>query len=187
MSLQKQTIITIGIMLGILFLAGVSVWYVHQENSDIKTKSAIEKSFGKEESFAPYKRVAGGDFSIDDYKGEARVVTVWASWCPQCVAELKQFDTLAKKYQDNKVHIIAMNRAESAYTAESFLKSLNLSEHIMLILDPDDRFYKSIGGYTMPETLFYDQSGELVHHHHGTLSIEEIERYIDSAMYREEE
>ena len=77
---------------------------------------------------------------------------------------------------------MAINRAEPATTAERFLSEIKVSEHVTLILDPEDRYYESIGGFAMPETIFYDREGNMTHHNHGVIKLEDMRKYVDAAL-----
>jgi thiol-disulfide isomerase/thioredoxin len=133
-------------------------------------------------SFAPtyeltLKDYSGNDVRLSQYKREVLVVHAWATWCVYCADELKNLATLKKKYGDN-IEILAPNRAESVYTAKPFTDALDLGETITFLLDPDDVFYKSIGGYAMPETLFINDRGEVFFHQRGPMNLVEVETKI---------
>jgi len=90
-----------------------------------------------------------------------------------------------QSYESEDVVVIAINRAEAKDTAESYLQTIGVADQVRLIVDNDDRYYKSIGGYTMPERVFYDQSGNIVAHKRGQLTKTEAESFIEQALDRE--
>lgn len=122
-------------------------------------------------------------FALEDYEGnivrstdftdKPLVLNAWAGWCPFCVQELPDFAKAQEEFKDQVV-IVAINRAEKAGVAKSFTDGLKVTDKLIFLLDPDDSFYRSIGGFSMPETLFIDKSGNIVEHKRGPLTQDEI-------------
>jgi hypothetical protein len=83
------------------------------------------------------------------------------------------FSAVVASLPDTK--LLAINRAEDAVTAERFLNYYNLWSDVELLLDPTDHFYKSIGGYAMPETVIFDEKGSTKAHFRGVVTQAEIE------------
>jgi hypothetical protein len=59
------------------------------------------------------------------------------------------------------------------------MKAYNINTEVILVLDPEDRFYKSIEGFSMPETIIYDRFGNLIQHQRGKLNLGTITQMID--------
>jgi len=116
-----------------------------------------------------------------DYRRHPLVAYTWASWCTYCADELKNLSALKKKYGE-EVTVIAINRGEDRATAKAYSDPLQLSDQIKLFLDKDDKFFKSIGGYAMPETIFVDPAGNIVFHQRGPMKIGEVEAQIQSLL-----
>ncbi len=131
------------------------------------------------------------DFSLQDYRGNTVtltqfrgrpvVVNSWAAWCPFCREELKDFATVQKEFGD-RVVIIAIDRAEPLQTAKKYTDELGVTDDLVFLLDPQDSFYQSIGGFSMPETIFVDEGGNIVFHKRGPMRIEEIRERIRQAF-----
>jgi thiol-disulfide isomerase/thioredoxin len=182
-SFTKGNVVTVIVMTLIVILVAFYSWTVlHKSKLMALQDSPAGHSFGIDEEASPYTDLKGNPVALSDYVGEILVVSSWASWCPFCGGGLTRLSNLAEAYPEEEVRILAINRAESATTAERFLKSVGATNGIMLILDADDRYYKSIGGFTMPETLFYDRTGNIIHHHRGEMSLIEMRQYVDETM-----
>ena len=120
----------------------------------------------------------GERVSSSAFAGRVRVINVWASWCPFCAKELADFDALQRELGE-RVVFLAINRAEPAVDARAFLeKTLGKDYALRVLLDPSDSFYKTIGGFAMPETLFLNADGETVLHKRGPLSREEARAIV---------
>jgi len=50
------------------------------------------------------------------------------------------------------------------------------------VQDPNDSFYKSIGGFAMPETLFIDGEGNIRLHKRGPMTYEEMKVAVEKII-----
>lgn len=114
---------------------------------------------------------------LSDFEGQPLVINSWAAWCPFCVEELPAFAAAQKEFGD-QVIIIAIDRAEPLETAKKYTDELDVTNDLVFLLDPDDSFYRSIGGFSMPETIFVDAAGNILQHKRGPMDLEEIRRRI---------
>ncbi|MBI4137691.1 MAG: TlpA family protein disulfide reductase [Candidatus Sungbacteria bacterium] len=122
---------------------------------------------------------------LSDFSGKPMLVNAWASWCPYCRDELDDFAAIKKEFarQGKDVVILAVNRAEAPEAAQRYSDALGVSEEIVFLADPDDSFYKAIGGFSMPETVFIDAEGKIRDHRRGAMAYEEIRRRIENAFF----
>lgn len=121
---------------------------------------------------------SGRNMTLADYQAKGPVViNAWATWCPFCTSELSTFADAQQEYKD-RLTIIAIDRAESRSTAKQFSDQLGISDKLTFLLDPGDAFYRSIGGFTMPETIFVSRSGTLVEHKRGPLTADELSQKL---------
>lgn len=127
------------------------------------------------------KDYSGKTVSSTDFKGKPLVVNAWAAWCPFCVEELVDFARAQEEFGD-KVAIIAVDRAESLETAKGFSDKYAVTGRMILLLDPGDAFYKSIGGFSMPETIFVSSDGDILYHKRGPMKLDEIRRRIQEML-----
>lgn len=187
-STTKAYATTFGVILLIIILAGLYTWSVVQKQkmaSDPSNPALL--SLGTTGNQSPYTDLEGNPVSLSDFVGKTLVVKSWASWCPACVRELQELSTMSRQYESKGVKVIAINRAEPAKTAKAFLKSIGADQDVLLVLDPDDRYFESINGFNMPETVFYDTSGNIVHQQHGSLTSAEIRKYIEKTLKKSTE
>lgn len=121
--------------------------------------------------------------NLADFAGKPLVINSWASWCPFCKQELPDFVTAQKELGD-KVVIIAIVRAESLAVAKGYTDSQGITGKLIFLLDPSDLFYQSIGGFSMPETVFVDKNGNIVDHKRGPMDIKEMREKIQQLIFR---
>jgi len=186
MTNTKVTFITLGIMVGILLVGAITIAVL--ENRQEKRELAASDAAGALTSTvtnSQYTDFAGNPANLDQYLGQVLVVNSWASWSPSSSAEITLIAEVADSYSDENVVFIAINRAEAKEVAELYLQTIGVSDQVRLIVDTDDRYYRSIDGYTMPETVFYDRKGNIVAHKRGALTKEEITKNIERALNQE--
>lgn len=130
---------------------------------------------------AMFEDYSGNDATLADFAGTPLVVNSWAIWCPFCVEELKDFAAVQQEF-GSSVTIIAINRAESRERTKTFLEELGVWNALTFWLDPRDRFYQSIGGFSMPETIFISANGEIADHKRGFMDAKEMRQRIQKAF-----
>lgn len=123
------------------------------------------------------KDYSGQTVSLGDFQGKPLVVNSWAAWCPFCRKELVDFAAVQKEFV-GKIVIIAIDRAEPPDTAKKYSDELGVTGNLIFLLDPGDSFYQSIGGFSMPETIFVDKNGNIVDHQRGPMDVNEIRQKI---------
>lgn len=159
-------IVVIVILVGIVLLSDKN----QQESSE------EGRQFDKVPAFT-LKDYDGNDISLSLFEGKIAVINSWAAWCPFCVEELKDFALLQEEFGD-EIIVIAIDRAESLERTKSFTDELGVTDKLVFLLDPRDSFYKSIGGFSMPETLFVDGDGNIWIHKRGPMELEEMRQKI---------
>lgn len=163
----------------IILLAGFLTWFITKKNNQAYNPAA--SALGTQENQTPYTDLEGNILSLDSYLGDIIVVNSWASWSPASVTELPMLAKMSDEFSDKNVKILAINRNEPRTTAERFLKSVGVSDKVQLVLDADDRYFKSVEGYAMPETIIYDRGGNIIYHHRGAITEELVRKYIQQA------
>ncbi len=119
----------------------------------------------------------GNTVSLADFKGKNIIVNSWAVWCPFCVKELKEFAKLQQEFSE-EITIIAIDRAESLEKTKSYTDDLGVTDDLVFLLDPGDSFYRSLGGFSMPETLFVDGEGNILFHKRGPMTFDEMKSKV---------
>lgn len=183
--MSKESIGTL-VVLGVIVLA--AGWYAFMLSQEAReANSAAGKALATPEAIeAQYTDVDGNPIDLSAFAGKVRVVNTWASWCPYCVQELPDLQQLAAEYAEQDVVVIAMNRKESQGLVRAYIDSHELTGDVLFVLDPDDTFYRSVGGFAMPETVFYDEKGNVSFHKHGFMKLEEMRKHTEKALAADE-
>lgn len=117
----------------------------------------------------------GRAVSLSAFRGKVVVLNFWASWCPSCRAEARDFGDFARAYQDHGVVVVGVNLRESADAVRAFAEANGMD--YPLLLDADGAvgaLYEVVG---IPTTLFIDAAGEVKVRHLGILNKAQLEDY----------
>ncbi|MBI2483914.1 TlpA family protein disulfide reductase [Candidatus Uhrbacteria bacterium] len=169
---MKIILIIGGLVGGIAVLLGFFGWNARQE-------PAVRQSQDSAYPLDQAESVQIPDLSLIDYQGQTvslrslvgekyLVLNTWAAWCPFCVNELPDFARVQDEFRD-RVLFVAVNRGEPSSVAIEFTDKLAVTDRMFFLLDPSDSFYRAIGGFSMPETLFVDREGMIRFHKRGPM------------------
>ncbi len=178
--IKNNKFIVIFLILVLICLGSYTLFVVYKKNIAINesTKSIFADS--KDSSVASYTDLDGNVISLEQYLGKVLVVTSWASWSPFSKDDLISLSEVASSQESSKVVFIAINRKETREQAQRYTNTLPELNSVIIALDPTDHFYMSIGGYAMPETIIYNQKGDVVNHIRGVINQNDLKSYIDN-------
>lgn len=96
-------------------------------------------------------------FYFSDLRDQVVVLNYWATWCPPCVAEMPEFQTLYKKYGDKAAFIFVTN--DDPEVVEAFIKknSYNLPVLYLAEAPPDPLSFTAY-----PTTYIISKEGRVV-------------------------
>lgn len=165
-------------IIGILVIGAIGWLVISNSSNHEEMRAERETQFEKAPDFS-LQDYNGKTVSFADFAGKPMVINSWAAWCPFCRKELVDFAVAQKEFGDDVV-IIAIDRAETKETAKKYTDELGVTSDIVFLLDPGDSFYQSIGGFSMPETIFIDKNGNIAEHKRGPMEINEIRQKIEN-------
>jgi thiol-disulfide isomerase/thioredoxin len=180
MKIDKATIITllvIGVVLLLMAVFMIRSGFLNGGVSDSTPADNLQR-VTKEVEFYD---LTGNKVTLADFAGKYVLVNVWASWSPFSKDELTALDSLASEYKD-RVVVLAINRAEAEPQVRAYLKTLPELSTLTILRDPTDFYYDFIGGYSMPETIFYDKKGSVVRQRRGAMNIEEMRSITEELL-----
>ena len=109
---------------------------------------------------------------LADVEGYPVVVNNWASWCGPCRTEWSWLQQAAADDLD-RVAFMGVNTDDEDAAAQTFLDGHPVP--YPSFADPDKAFIDAVGATTvggLPNTLYFDRSGELVYTHQGPYTSE---------------
>jgi cytochrome c biogenesis protein CcmG, thiol:disulfide interchange protein DsbE len=113
---------------------------------------------------------------LADWRGKPVVVNFWASWCPPCVAEMR--DALEPLHQDlgDRVVFLGINLQATEAAALDVIEETGVTYE--LARDQDGDLFTAFGGFGMPLTALVDEAGTVVASHTGAITRSELEALI---------
>lgn len=172
---MKKVFVTI---IGIIIVGAVGWLVISNNNAPKETARQAQSERAHDFNLQDY---SGKTVSLADFAGKPLVINSWAAWCPFCHKELVDFVAAQKEFGESVV-IIAIDRAESREVAKKYSDELGVTGDLVFLLDPSDSFYQSIGGFSMPETIFVDKEGFIREHKRGPMDIQEIKQKIQKLI-----
>lgn len=109
----------------------------------------------------------GSTVSLTDYAGTPMVVNFWASWCPPCVAEMPDLESVHQQAGD-RVAFVGVNTQDTIENATRLADETGVTYD--LVRDPDTELFRGFGVFGMPSTFYVDADGIIVERHTGLLT-----------------
>ncbi|RLA50472.1 MAG: hypothetical protein DRQ98_12790 [Gammaproteobacteria bacterium] len=98
----------------------------------------------------------GDPVTLAQFEGTPIVLNFWATWCPFCVAEMPDFETV-NQAADGQVQFIGVNLQDDAGAADDLIGDTGVT--YLLTRDPQGVVYTAFGGVAMPTTVFIGADG----------------------------
>ena len=118
-------------------------------------------------------RLAGGSRAArDDLLGAPRLLNVWATWCPTCLAEHGE---LLRIRAETGLSIVGVNYKDAPAEARAWL-ARHGDPYDFNIVDASGDFGVELGVYGAPETFLIDADGVVRFKHVGA---------VDAAVWRD--
>jgi thiol-disulfide isomerase/thioredoxin len=123
-----------------------------------------------------FERFDGRPARLEDWRGQPVVVNFWASWCPPCVAEMRDaFEPLHAEPGD-RVVFLGVDVQDTPAAARQVVERTGVTYE--LTADPDGTLFAAFGGFGMPTTVLVDADGRVVAQHTGALTRADLEALI---------
>jgi thiol-disulfide isomerase/thioredoxin len=103
--------------------------------------------------------LAGGQFQLDQYRGQVVVLDFWASWCGPCLQSMPQIERAVGQFDDQQVVLIAVNLQETPDVIRSTLERWNLEPQVAL--DRDGVVAQRYQVTAIPQTVIIDREGKV--------------------------
>jgi thiol-disulfide isomerase/thioredoxin len=176
--MTKGGMVTLGVMAAIITVVALYIFFRDESILQKHNSTPAATALLPENQSDSFQSLSGEPVSLAKDFGNILVVSSWASWCPQCTGDFAKLGEVATEFKDKEVTVYAVNRGEDMYSAERYLATIQKPENVQFILDQSDYYFKNSEGYAMPETIVYNESGEVVLHLRGELRLEELKNTL---------
>jgi peroxiredoxin len=110
-------------------------------------------------------RLEGLDGSATDLAsalgGRPALVSLWATWCDSCVAEVGALDRLDAVAEKEGTVVLAVAVGEPRSKVAAFTRDRGV--HYRVLVDPDCALADALGQRSIPATLVVDGAGRIVY------------------------
>lgn len=181
MSLMKRTLL-ISLLLILGYSADLPAQTVDEEDLDLKYATEMLAP-GTAVPELTLNDIEGKPVSIRDFRGRKVVLLFWASWCPDCRAEVPQIKAMQATADPSKVAFVSVSfdrtfEAFKKYVAENYLGGVQL-------FDPAGKKESSIGAAYhvkwIPSLYLLDEDGKVIL---GTVVADKVAKAINAEQGR---
>jgi thiol-disulfide isomerase/thioredoxin len=114
----------------------------------------------------------------EDFRGRTLLLTLWATWCPHCHAQLSAMDQVSSSYAAGRVNFLALSTDREGWdVVRPYLAETGFSLNVGLADRATQRAYGASGG--IPITWVIDSSGIVVTDIPGALDAQSLREVID--------
>lgn len=99
--------------------------------------------------------LSGDTIQLSDFQGQPVVLSIGATWCPDCRREAPLLQNLHETYPE--VVVISVDSREDSETVQAFADEFGLT--FPIALDYDGDVLESYGVIAIPTLFFVDQQG----------------------------
>ncbi|MEY3989303.1 MAG: hypothetical protein RI985_384 [Chloroflexota bacterium] len=137
----------------VLFVVGL-VWIVLTRHATTDAQVMTDGAPIPSVQFVDMQSSAVG---TDTIVGQPAMYTLWASWCPPCIAEMPILNQVYPELQAQGIRLIGVNQGESTETIATYLASAPVDFEIWQ--DPQRQLGLTLRADDLPTTAFVDKRG----------------------------
>lgn len=121
-----------------------------------------------------------GSLHLTDYEGQPTVVNFFASWCPPCVAEMRDAFEPVHAELGGEVDFLGVATQDDRQAALNVVDVTGVTYD--LAEDPDGALFRALGATSMPATFYIDGGGHVVGAHMGALTRAQLRGQLESHL-----
>jgi thiol-disulfide isomerase/thioredoxin len=161
---------TVLLVVALVVVLALYLYLAFRDNSTVDDSVARAPGFSLPDA-------TGLDVVLSDIQADLRLVHFWASWSPYSAEDLTSLSRLQTEFGD-KVAVIALNRDTNPQEGKDYLAGLGVGDRVIFAYDREDTYFKEVGGYNMPETLFVAPDDTILLHVRGPMPYETAREHI---------
>lgn len=122
----------------------------------------------------------GRTYSLNTHLGRPIILDFFTTWCGPCQTEAPVLQEVAKQWQ-GKVQFVLIDRGESPYMVNQFIKQYGLRTPTVLI-DKNDNWAARMGVTGQPETFLISGNGVVEAHVSYEMTLSQLQAMALSAV-----
>lgn len=112
--------------------------------------------------FSELQDINGKIYNIEEFEGNVILLHFWASWCSNCVAEMKQLDQLQKTLRKEPIIIIPISEDfKGTEVVKEFYKNHHL-KNLLSFVDAHNEIFTAFDAHNLPTSYIIDIEGKHV-------------------------
>jgi len=152
-----------------LFLVMITLLVIPQTRKPIQVmihkglavfSPAVESDIGRRKVSSydwQLKGLDGQHFNFSETQNKVVLVSLWATWCPPCIAEMPSLQELSNDYRD-KIDFVFVS-SEKQEVLKQFLDKHNYNLDVFM---PTTESPSTFSVSSIPRTFLIDQNGNIV-------------------------
>ncbi|MBI2864775.1 MAG: TlpA family protein disulfide reductase [Chloroflexi bacterium] len=123
---------------------------------------------------------SGATRKLSDYQGQAVMINFWASWCPPCVQEMPDIESVYREEQAKGLVVLGINLDDDPNAARRFLQARGVS--FPSVSDGDQVAIYLYRVSPIPQTFFIDREGILRDMQVGAMTKGMIKKKVEKIL-----
>ncbi|GAB4149567.1 MAG: TlpA disulfide reductase family protein [Sphingomonadales bacterium] len=104
---------------------------------------------------------------LADYRGQAVLVNLWATWCAPCVKEMPALDRLAQAFADADFALLPISLdVGGPEVVQAFYEKTKIA-NLPVLIDANGGSPAAFGAIGLPMTVLIDRDGRILARHPG--------------------
>ncbi len=97
--------------------------------------------------------------TFEQFKGKVVVFNLWATWCPPCIREMPDLNSLQEEFADQGLVVVPVASGQQGKEEPAeFLRKRDLNA-LTTYYDPGSQFMRTFDIDTLPSTFVLDRNG----------------------------
>ena len=144
----------------IMLVAGLAWVFISADRAGTSTAGEIPAP--RQGFLAPdftLQTTEGDTIALSDFRGQAVLVNLWATWCPPCRAEMPAIQKLYDEYKDQGLVVLAINMTyqDNAKAVVPFTQKNRLT--FPILIDDTGKVADKYELRSLPSSFFIDHQG----------------------------
>lgn len=123
------------------------------------------------------KDLSGQSISLSDYRGRKVILNFWATWCPPCKVEMKDFQTFHLQKKDQDIVILAVN-IDPKSNVKGYIEKMGIT--FQVVLDEGDEVNEQYEVFAVPTTYFINENGIIKDKYFSSMPLALLNEKINS-------
>jgi peroxiredoxin len=179
MESRTWNVVALGVGVVLLFGAGWAMWGM---SHGAVSYGGGRPLVGQESPDFRLSLLDGETVSLASLRGKITVINFWATWCPSCVEEMPDLQTVWETYREQGVIFLGIVYQDEAVAVRSALAQYGTTYPVGL--DAGDRISTQYGITGIPETFIVDVEGRVAYTHIGPMTAAALSAQLDALLER---